>query len=277
MAQDIRVVGDQRIHFPIIGGSDSSPFSPDQIAGLQVWFDASDLSTLWQNEAGTTPAVADNDPIGRWSDKSSNLWFLTSPNALPGGDPTNRPSLQTNEINGFSVVRMNGVNSFLRRVSSLAITGSSVTVFVVSKRIAFVDANEAILSLAASGVGDNDNDNSAVIGLSPGVPNATVLFDHRNEVDLTALSHPANGVPFIYTSKYNGTNQTGYINGVAGIPIGSSNNFNSIRLCIGFRNTDVSIDRPNNRDYAEILIYNSALSNTNRQAVETYLTDKWAI
>ncbi len=42
-------------------------------AGQQgAWFDPADLSTLFQDSAGTIPATADGDPVGRVLDKSGN-------------------------------------------------------------------------------------------------------------------------------------------------------------------------------------------------------------
>lgn len=37
-----------------------------------VWYDPSDLRTLFQDEAGTTPVTADGDPVGLMWDKSGN-------------------------------------------------------------------------------------------------------------------------------------------------------------------------------------------------------------
>lgn len=37
-----------------------------------VWYDPSDLSTLFQDAAGTTPVTTDGDPVGRMEDKSGN-------------------------------------------------------------------------------------------------------------------------------------------------------------------------------------------------------------
>ena len=39
---------------------------------LGVWFDPSDLSTLFQDAAGTIPVTADGDPVGLMLDKSGN-------------------------------------------------------------------------------------------------------------------------------------------------------------------------------------------------------------
>lgn len=58
-----------------------SEFSPTQIEGLQLWLDAADQSTLFQDAAGTTPVMAGNDPVGRWEDKSGNNRNATQANS----------------------------------------------------------------------------------------------------------------------------------------------------------------------------------------------------
>lgn len=37
-----------------------------------AWHDASDLSSLWQDAAGTVPVAADGDPVALWQDRSGN-------------------------------------------------------------------------------------------------------------------------------------------------------------------------------------------------------------
>ena len=54
---------------------DTLAFTPDALFanGEQgVWLDPSDLTTLYQDSAGTTPVTADGDPVGRIEDKSGN-------------------------------------------------------------------------------------------------------------------------------------------------------------------------------------------------------------
>jgi hypothetical protein len=48
----------------------STEFNPLNIASLEGWWDASDLSTMAQNSDGTTAVTATNDPVGYWADKS---------------------------------------------------------------------------------------------------------------------------------------------------------------------------------------------------------------
>jgi hypothetical protein len=55
--------------------SGESPFSPLDLfqSGEQgAWYDPSDLTTLFQDDAGTTPVVSDGDPVGLMQDKSGN-------------------------------------------------------------------------------------------------------------------------------------------------------------------------------------------------------------
>ena len=53
-------------------------FSPLDLSPI-CWWDPSDLSTLFQDAAGSTPVTTDNDPIRRINDKSGNGNNLTAP------------------------------------------------------------------------------------------------------------------------------------------------------------------------------------------------------
>lgn len=44
-----------------------------------AWFDPEDLSTMYQDAAGTTPVTALEQPVGRWLDKSGNGNHATQP------------------------------------------------------------------------------------------------------------------------------------------------------------------------------------------------------
>ena len=49
-----------------------TPLSLFQSGEQGAWYDPSDLSTLFQDAAGTTPVTADGDPVGLITDKSGN-------------------------------------------------------------------------------------------------------------------------------------------------------------------------------------------------------------
>ena len=102
-------------------------FLPTDIAGLQLWLDANDASTLFQDAAKTTPA-GNGDVVGAWGDKSGQ-----------GNDATQtttaaKPTVQFNVLNGKSVLRFDGTDDFL---STGAFAGGSLsqptTFFLVEK------------------------------------------------------------------------------------------------------------------------------------------------
>lgn len=267
--------------FPV-SDEGGAAFDPSSIAGLQFWLDAADGSTLFQDEEVTIPAESDGDPVGCWRDKSGSDWHLTSPNGISGGNDTNRPSLETNQINGLPVVQMNGVNHFIRQVGGdISISGTSKTIFIAGKRTSFVGANEALLSLVSDGQNDFDNEQSLVIAHST---NGTDLSDSRNELVLVDCANPGNGNAFVYTTQYTGTDQTAWMNGqLGGIPgaqtLTSTGTLSIERISLGFRQqaSNDNIGNPNSFGYAEVLIYDGALSIQDRQAVENYLMEKWGV
>ena len=60
-----------------IGGEAWTPAELFQASEAGGWYDPSDLSTLWQDAAGTTPVTADGDPVGKMEDKSGNGNHMT--------------------------------------------------------------------------------------------------------------------------------------------------------------------------------------------------------
>lgn len=61
------------------GGNAAPAFSPGDLDGLTLWLDARAPNSLWQNTAETTPAVANDDPVRRWKDRSLNARHFDAP------------------------------------------------------------------------------------------------------------------------------------------------------------------------------------------------------
>lgn len=62
----------------------ASTFSPADLFDSSTggaWYDPSDLSTLFQDDAGTTPVTTDGDLVGRIEDKSGNGNHITQSNS----------------------------------------------------------------------------------------------------------------------------------------------------------------------------------------------------
>jgi len=96
----------QMLPIPMMGG-----FNPTNISGLQLWLDGSDISTLFQDSAKTTPVTSDGDVVGAWADKSGN-----SKDALQA-TTANKPLYKTAIQNGKSLVRFDGTDDKLATAS----------------------------------------------------------------------------------------------------------------------------------------------------------------
>lgn len=65
---------------PFVNRPAPYPWKPEMTAGIEAMFDPSDLSTMFQDVNGTTPAVP-GDPVGLVLDKSGNGVNLSQPTA----------------------------------------------------------------------------------------------------------------------------------------------------------------------------------------------------
>jgi hypothetical protein len=80
------------------GAFSMTTFSPPSLfaSGEKgVWFDASDLSTLFQDAAGTVPVTTVGQPVGKWLDKSGNNNHATTAGNRPTYqiDPEGNPNV----------------------------------------------------------------------------------------------------------------------------------------------------------------------------------------
>ena len=96
-----------------------APFSPASLFanGAQgVWYDPSDLSTLYQDAAGTTPVTGVEQPVGRMLDKSGRGNHATQ------ATTTSRPTLQQ-DTSGKYYLSFDGVDDYLS-TGSIDFTGT---------------------------------------------------------------------------------------------------------------------------------------------------------
>jgi hypothetical protein len=92
-------------------------------SGPGAWYDPSDLATLFQDSAGTTPVTAVEQPVGRILDKSGGGNHLIQPTA------TSRPTLKQDE-NGLYHLHFDGVDDSLYSAASIDFTSTDkMTVF----------------------------------------------------------------------------------------------------------------------------------------------------
>ena len=100
----------------------SAAWTPTDLASLGAWFDPSDLSTMFQDAAGTTPVTAAGQPVGLILDKSGNGHHASQTTS------TARPLFQIDGSGNAHLV-FDGVDDYLS-TAAINLTGTDkVTVF----------------------------------------------------------------------------------------------------------------------------------------------------
>jgi len=231
-------------------------FSPASISGLSLWLDGAD-STQFTFSSGSN--------IATWKDKSG-----LNNTATASGSPV----LQTYTINGQQSVYMPNAPYF---GGSISITGTTVTTFAVATTTAtlpLTGSDQRLVSLE-NGAGPDYGRTDGTIALFN--QSSSSWIGTWRVSGPVANSGITQNVPFLACSKYDGTNGFLWKNGSPGsiASSGSTGTFGVTKYGIG--------NRANNssefwRGYiGEVIIYNTALSDTDRQNVETYLTQKWGL
>jgi hypothetical protein len=231
----------------------------NDISGLSLWLKA-DAGT-YQERTGasaTTPAVADTNPVGSWLDQSG------SGNHFTATADTRRPLLKTNILNGMPVLRFDGVNDFLR--AATFDPGDSVSLFLVVT---------PSTTSTTYGLFDSAHDTAGTFrggSISSGVG----VMEWHNAAPSFNLSLPdANPVLLEFILSLNSTRSVIYYNNAALI----STNTNGAITGIAWNQPTIGSVNGGGEGYFtgdvfEVLLFNSALSASNRQAMETYLNSR---
>ena len=254
--------------------------------GLQLWLDASDASTVFDATTGGSLVAADGG-VARWEDKSGNGRHATQ------GTSNSRPIRKTAIQNGLGVLRFDGTDDFLDSTDFLDLTsGQAMTAFVVLKR-ASTGGNQQILSKYGFSNASDDSTqkgwywrfsstdritaqftNQANAGSSTRLSDSTVTASSFTVLTLKSSAGSLSSSIFYRNSSVVASSATASAmetlsDTTYAITIGALRyTFNSA--------TDKYLQFAN-ADYAEVIIYNSALSDTDRAAVESYLISKWGI
>lgn len=242
-----RILGYPMVLRPASG---SASFSPTDISGLVAWYDFSDITTLFQDSARTTPVTADADPIGGVTDKSG------SANHLGQGTASKRPTYKTAIQNSKSVGRFDGSDDYLSISPAIAI--ASVKTVLVAVKATTQDS-----SLFGSSTA-----NTQIRFTSSGAfkLNTWSGSDHRSDALATSVGNWL-VAEFVITEAYY---ENGTARGTDIVPPAAEIDY------VGRIQTS-STQFFMNGDIAEMLIYNSVLSASNRQLVESFLNTKWAV
>ena len=226
-------------------------FSPLTITGVQLWLDAADISTLFQNTAGTTPVTAAGQQVQFWKDKSGNARNATSSDTA-------------------MTYNRSGIN-----YPSIYFTGSQATGFQVN-----VAVTDSTYFFVVNNASPNDvrvyNSHNGTSHLKQNWWYNT----YRTQMDysgISGLQGPSNtsGVTLVMTRQ--DTSSSGLL---AGWQTGTSIGTVTAAVAIGETFTSFVLGTDNGSFpmigyIAEAIVYNSVLSTSQRQQVEGYLAWKW--
>lgn len=248
-------------------------------AGLQVWLDSADTSTLYSDVGGTTPVANSGDAVALWKDKATGTSYDVS--------QTNaglQPGYVAEARYGRSVVRFDGTNDQLKNTAFEWPTGFEVFAVVMNQTWDGSIAGDYDYILAANGLsstssvgllktGRNSEDwqNHSLFGFAEG-------WGGGNAPRVSALYGDLVAGDWVMTDWRLGPSDASVaMNGQVLTPhasVAGSNSTADAQLYVG---TNGANSQAWNGDMAEILVYDRQLSAAERSQVNAYLDNKWGI
>lgn len=260
--------------FPIvfpIEPQDACRQPPDGISGLLTWYRSDDV-------------LLSTNQVLQWTDRSGNGYHLTPP------DIAHRPTYVVSDpLLKHPVLVGDGVNDVLRTSFITQLAGvPAITVFAVQYKLFTSTSTKIIYNfMGSTGTTINNLGASLFYNASNGLSFNMARFPSPGVFATDALATATN-VPYILSNVWNRAGATHaarfvvYKNGalqttVAGTdnPMTGSPAFISLPLEVFGRFTAGSLSGATR--FAELIVYNRALTTEERQSVEHYLGARYSI
>ncbi len=224
---------------------------------------------------GVTLSAGTNKVLG-WQDLSGNNFNFNQSSQYPSYQPT----FNNNVIGGQSALNFNG-SQILEGPGTTTDYSSGVSVFIVSQPIGLSLADIRMLDFG------NDDNNDIVLGLlynsSTGVFNpAFHIYNGTANNYISTTNNITSGTSYLFEGTQNGASVGNiFISGSEQLQAALNNaqlvgrgstGIGGIALGAGSPGTDNF-----NGNIAEVLVYNTVLGTTQRQAIESYLCHKYDI
>ncbi len=222
-------------------------FEPSDITGLQLWFDADDSSSV---------TLEANDKVSQWADLSGNDRHAVE--ASSGAQPV----YVTEALQGRPVIRFAGSQSLQSSYNQLGVSQTAHSVFAVSHP---EQATGYLLNTHGS-VSARSSQSFSILYFSNGNLSIPIGGSYTET--------PYDAEPQLISAVWDRTAATAVklLNGtVIDTGIGSSTSSNPLN--IGKRDGGANYSG----DIAEIIVYDTSLSEEDRQTVEGYLAHKWGV
>lgn len=239
-------------------------FSPLDIATPEIWFDASYLPSLSFDPA--------NCNVRSWSNRGS-IAVSADSNAV-----LNPPKMLQRTLNGLNVLSYNNSNTL--KIDAMVFATAERTLFCVFKQNELTTAKAAITFLQANN-GYNFSDFSFLVGYDGGAGGSNLIGTVNGGYCLPILANFPQALDaftfFSGRATYSDTGQQGWwqngsnLNNTFFCPSESSGNTYPFYVGGGIQDMSAKYE------LAEIIIYQTLLSDTDRQRIEGYLAWKWGL
>jgi len=252
--------------FPVVGTTtillgNVGPGGIGNASNNRLWLMANQQVYI---NAGTTLAT-DNQLVQQWNDFSGNSRHAT--------ELTNKPTLRTNIVNGFPVIRYDNAD---RLLSTGLTTANSASVYVVAQYSSLPSTNPGLVQGSPSGFGFSSTGTDKVIGMwvnSAGTSWGRVVQTNNTQINIPQVTSLSASTFFTLSNIVSATSLTvsQYVNNVVSGSIAYNGTLRSW--------TDFGIGRQGgetwNGDIAEVVVYNSDLNTAQRVIVSNYLSSKY--
>ena len=227
-------------------------FSPPKISGLKLWLKADSLS------------LSNNDPVASWTDSSG------SGNDAAQSTAGNKPIFNTNIINSLPAVQFDGTDDFMTLAGNPIPANNDETIFTVIQPTLNTASQKTYATI---------------------IHGQTATFFHVAKLstnfwgtytggtgDLSSTNALVSGTNYLLgnTSKQDGTSCVLYQRGVQ-VASRAEQEVGVTGASSGLGKDLVNANRQYAGYIAEVIIYDSVLSTGNRQKVDAYLINKYAL
>jgi len=219
-------------------------FSPRQIGGLGLWLDGADSAT-------TTSITS-----GVWTDKSGgglNTSYVAGGSGLTMGTINRIPAVT------FPGGDNNAINS-----SAATSTANGFSIFFVASRSNSSPTGARFIT--------NTSSSLQIYGIAPDIV-STYVNNLFSSTSLTIVT----GVPFIFSLVVSPSTFSQWINGTVNSSTGTTGFAAGSTIVIGASGTSYTSPFVFAGQMGEILVFNSAITTTQRQQMESYLAQKWGL
>ncbi len=223
-------------------------------ATVSAQLPADGLRVHLRADAGTSTTV-ENEGITSWTDQSGNGFNASA----PGGQPV----YVSNAINGQPALFFNGTQYLhIANTGTLGLVNSDYEMFFVAK-----SSHSGIQFLGSGSLGHHEVHLNG-LGALRFIPNEEVGINHGTDGDYT------DGEQRIYSVRATTTHGTARVNGVDVGTTANARSASDALFSLGNRSVG---GYPLVGHIAEVIIYNRVLSKVERNQVEAYLAEKYAV